>query len=195
MAKINKQWCDQWRDQYGTTTRQNKNKIKFRKWELWTYNFRKRRKTNMDLPQVRSVKRTCGRGTAAGKRPEDVGRRTASLFNKEDLREWNGSSRKAARSVPLQLHNLRCLLFLIDIQVHQQLLRRCWETVWVECCQLWSNLWGISPLALVGQCQSLSHEEVCQQWAKRGMYVFIFTLMIYLHFSSGVYWIHLKQTQ
>jgi len=38
-------------------------------------------------------------------------------------------------------------------------------------------------------------DQVRRQWAKRGMYVFIFTLMIYLHFLSGVYWIYLKQTQ
>ena len=44
---------------------------KFRKWELWTYDFRKRRKLNKDLPQVYSVKRTCGRWTTAGKGSED----------------------------------------------------------------------------------------------------------------------------
>ena len=51
---------------------QNKiKKIKFRKWEPQTYNFRKHWKTNKDLPQVYSIKRTCGRGTTAGKGSED----------------------------------------------------------------------------------------------------------------------------
>ena len=39
-----------------------------------------------DLPQVRSVKRTCGRGTAVGKRPEDVGRRTKTFRKFVQLR-------------------------------------------------------------------------------------------------------------
>ena len=99
MAKINKRWCDQWRDQYGTTTKQNK--IKFRKWEPQTYNFCKRRKTNKDLPQVYSIKRTCGRGTTTGKGSE-VSEDEPQVYS---VKKTCGSKaedlRKAARSVPL----------------------------------------------------------------------------------------------
>jgi len=47
--------------------KQIKIKTKFWKWELQTYSFRKRWKLNKDLPQVYSVKRTCGRWTVHGK--------------------------------------------------------------------------------------------------------------------------------